>query len=306
MSTVNLMLVGVDFTPCSANALRQAIRLAEVSHSHVRVVHVIDTLVVVDLERAVSPLQAHIRDGLTEEARIAWRSFAAELPGAEDLPFDVHINNRTVGILDAVREHKADLLVLGAFGHRRPDVGVGTIASACVRHAMTDVMLVRDTQVGPFKCMVAAVDFSDTSRRALMQAARLASTEQAELHVLHVYHSPWDRLSYLTPTSGNPERIDEHRLEVERKLVELAGEVSAANQHLKVTVRCFEKMGHRSGINDYAKSVGADLITIGTRGRSNFRDILLGSTAEKTLQNSQCSVWAVTPWTGAGPAQAIT
>jgi hypothetical protein len=45
----------------------------------------------------------------------------------------------------------------------------------------------------------------------------------------------------------------------------------------------------------YAQGVGADLIVLGTRGRTNLRDLLLGSTAEKVLRDSVCSVLAVHP-----------
>jgi nucleotide-binding universal stress UspA family protein len=41
--------------------------------------------------------------------------------------------------------------------------------------------------------------------------------------------------------------------------------------------------------------VGADLIAIGTRGRTNLRDVVLGSTAEKLLRDSPCAVWASKP-----------
>ena len=46
---------------------------------------------------------------------------------------------------------------------------------------------------------------------------------------------------------------------------------------------------------DYAAKAGADLIVLGTRGKTNLRDILLGSTAERVLAESRCSVLAVKP-----------
>ena len=53
--------------------------------------------------------------------------------------------------------------------------------------------------------------------------------------------------------------------------------------------------GHRSGIVEHAESVHADLIVLGTRGRASIRDLLLGSTAERALAESRCSVLAVKP-----------
>jgi nucleotide-binding universal stress UspA family protein len=41
--------------------------------------------------------------------------------------------------------------------------------------------------------------------------------------------------------------------------------------------------------------LGAELVVMGTRGRTNLRDMLLGSTAERTIAEARCSVLAVRP-----------
>lgn len=290
------VVVGTDFTPCSAVAVGQAIRIAAWSNAPLRVVHVIDISVVVELESALSAYQQAIRDNLVKDARTAWGEFAAKIGGAAALPIHVSVNNRLVGILNHAREHKADLLVIGAFGDRRPDVGFGTVATACVRKSMTDVLLVRDTQAGPFKCVVAAVDFSETSARALARAAMFAAQDGAELHVLHVFAAPWHRLHYRAPEPMAPAHLQkQYRDALERRLTDFVGPVAESHKGLRMRPVCYDYGGHRSGLVEYAKSVSADLIALGTRGETNLRDILLGSTAEKALDESPCSVLAVKP-----------
>lgn len=290
------VVVGTDFTPCSAVAVGQALRIAAWSGAPLHVVHVIDTTVVLELESVLSPMQQGIRDGLTRDAEKAWVGFAARIPGAAGLPIDVAINNRIFGILSRARIHKADLLVMGAFGDRYPDVGFGTVATACVRKSMTDVLLVRDTQAGPFKIVVAAVDFSETSARALARAALVAAQDGAELHVLHVFAAPWHRLHYRAPEPMAPPHLQkQYRDALERRLADFVLPIADAYRGLRVRTVCHDYGGHRSGIVEYAKSVSADLIALGTRGRTNLRDILLGSTAEKALDESPCSVLAVKP-----------
>ncbi|MBM4361664.1 MAG: universal stress protein, partial [Deltaproteobacteria bacterium] len=39
----------------------------------------------------------------------------------------------------------------------------------------------------------------------------------------------------------------------------------------------------------------ADLVVLGTRGRTNLRDLFLGSTAERVVRECPCSVLAVPP-----------
>lgn len=301
MHEYRLILVGVDFTPCSAAALRQALRLAAGIQAVVRAVHVIDTLVVIELEEALSGFQQNIREGLLSDARKAWSEFAMTVTGAQSIPFDVTINNRTVGITRAAQEHNADLLVLGAFGKRPVDVGLGTMATACVRNASSDVLLVRDTHAGRFKTIVAGLDFSETSALALKRAAEFALLDKAELRVLHVFDPPWHRLHYRAPTvEVAPHFIKQYSDGLSRRLTEFAR--SALSTFATLTLRCelFDNGSHRSGIVAYAQQASADLIVLGTRGRSNVRDIFLGSTAERVLKNTTCSVLAGKPRKVAG------
>ena len=294
------IVVGTDFTPCSAVALGQAIRIGARTKAKVHVVHVIDTTVVIEIETALSPMQQGIRDSLVKDAERAWADFAKDIPGAAGLPIGVSINNRIVGILRRARENKADLVVMGAFGNCAPAVGMGTVATACVRKSMTDVLLVRDTRPesgnAPFKTIVAAVDFSPNSLRAVERAALFAAMDGAELHALHVCQDPWQTLHLGTPMSKNPVPAQrQYREGLERRLAEFCRPALEPHAALRSTMAIYDYVGHRSGIVEYAGKVGADLIVLGTRGRTNLRDLLLGSTAEKALAESKCSILAVKP-----------
>ncbi len=296
MNEYGSILVGVDFTPCSAAALRQGLRLAAGIRANLCAVHVIDTLVVIELEEALSEFQRNIREGLLADARKAWSEFAGTVPGAQAIPFDATINNRIVGVMQAAQRHRADLLILGAFGQGPVDVGLGTMATACVRTSAADVLLVRDTQVGPFKTVVAGVDFSETSARALKRAAEIAMLDRAELRVMHDFDPPWRRLHYRAPTvEAAPQFIKQYSDGLSRRLEEFARAALSAFPSLAFRCELFDDGAHRSGMVAYAERTRADLIALGTRGRSNVRDIFLGSTVEKVLKNTTCSVLAVKP-----------
>jgi Universal stress protein family len=49
----------------------------------------------------------------------------------------------------------------------------------------------------------------------------------------------------------------------------------------------------RGGIVDYAEDKGIDLIVIGTRGKSGFKKMLLGSVASKVVTYAHCPVLVV-------------
>ncbi|GJQ30092.1 MAG: hypothetical protein HBSAPP03_19760 [Phycisphaerae bacterium] len=295
MSSLTNILVGIDFTPCSRVALGHALRLAAASGAAVHAVHVLDTLVVLDLEEALSPVQQGIRDGLLRDARDTWAKFTAGLP-ADKVTFDVFINNRLEGIRLKARDVKADLLVMGAYGERAPDVGVGTVATACVRHVPADVLLVRDTHPGKFTSIAVGVDFSETSLKAVQRAATIARLDGAALHAVHVYDGPWHHLHYKSPTpEAAPEYQKQYTLALRGRLASFLAPVRAANPGLTIHEVLHDARGHRAALTSVAASVNADLLALGTRGRTNLRDVLLGSTAEKALTHSRCAVLAVKP-----------
>jgi universal stress protein E len=307
MKAYSELVVGTDFSPCSAVAVAEALRLARPVNAKVHAVHVVDTQVVIELEEALSKFQRNIRQGLVSDALRAWSQFAPSVPkldpaaatprpGADSLQLEVEVNNRAVGLINRAHDDRADLIVLGAYGSRKPDVGIGTVAAACVRRAGADVLLVRETCPGPYKSIVVGVDFSPTSLKAIERAARFAAMDGAALHVLHVYASPWLAVPYDAGIiSVDPRFADEYRKDVETRLRDFARPALERAAALRVDFALRDFGGHRSAIVDFAASVKADLIVLGTRGKSNLRDFVLGTTAEKTLSHSTCSVLAIKP-----------
>jgi nucleotide-binding universal stress UspA family protein len=60
-----------------------------------------------------------------------------------------------------------------------------------------------------------------------------------------------------------------------------------------ITVTQAKTHGH--GIAEYCRSVDADLVVLGNRGRTTLKYILLGSTAERLLKEIPCSMLVVRP-----------
>lgn len=295
MSNPGRVVVGIDFTPACRAALQQALRIAG-NAGAVTAVHIIDTLVAADLQDALPASAQTLCADIIADAQRMWRRFSAETPGAADVALEVGVNNRAAGVLAAVRAHGAGLLVLGAGGQRGPEVGVGTVATACVRRSPADVLIVREEQSGPFRRILACIDFSETSRCALQRAAELAVRDRAVLQAVHVFDAPWRQLHYRAPTyEAEPHFESQYRRTLNARLEGFVADSGPQVQAAGPLCALFDHSGHRSGIVAYARQAGADLIALGTRGRTNLRDVVLGSTAEKVLRESHCSVLAVKP-----------
>lgn len=290
------MVVGVDFAVETRAAVSECIRLAAKSGAAVHGVHVIDSEVAAQLKEVMGQDAGTIEAQLIEDARRAVVEFAGSVAGTAKLNVDVRIDRRVHGIIASCVDHQAELLVLGARSEEDRKRGFGATAIECARLSPCHVLLVRGSQPGVFRRVVACVDFSETSIEALSLAAMVASSDGAELHVLHVYSPPWAALHYRSPT---PQLTQEFRTEylnaLRRRLEALVEPIERDVIQRKAKVELYEASSHRQGLLGYASSVGADLMVLGTHGRSNMRDMLLGSVAERVLRDSECSVLAVRP-----------
>jgi nucleotide-binding universal stress UspA family protein len=171
-------------------------------------------------------------------------------------------------------------------------LGAGTLATKCLRKAPCKVMLVKQEHGRPFRRLVACVDFSDMSRLAVTQALRIASQDRCEVHFLHVYHPYWSRSGFFSnrlPASADFDAA--HRAMLENNLRHFVN----ANAGLKSVFVVREDPTHGQGIGRYCREVGADLVILGTRGKTNLKYVLLGSTVERLLREIPCSTLVVRP-----------
>ena len=56
-----------------------------------------------------------------------------------------------------------------------------------------------------------------------------------------------------------------------------------------------ERVNIREAIIDHVNEVHATLVVLGTRGKTGLREMLIGTTAEKIVQNAPCSILAIKP-----------
>ena len=136
-------------------------------------------------------------------------------------------------------------------------------------------------------------DFSDNSRAALPYACAFAEQFGAELHILNVMYEmaqvvPETGTFFTTPVSN----IDEVRESAERELANLPG---PDWQKVANVVRATVPGTPFLEIIRYAREHDADLIVMGTHGRSGLAHVLLGSVAERVVRKAPCPVLTVRP-----------
>ena len=142
----------------------------------------------------------------------------------------------------------------------------------------------------PITRILCPVDFSETSRRAIEQAAAIAGWYGARLTALHVY------VPSFAPIPGLPELTDRVS---ERELQRVRDETTAfcdVARTLGTPVDVAVEVGHAAvQILECAGALSADLIVMGTHGASGFEHLVLGSVTEKVLRKAICPVLTVPP-----------
>jgi nucleotide-binding universal stress UspA family protein len=142
-----------------------------------------------------------------------------------------------------------------------------------------------------WKKICCPIDFSDASRAAMEVAADLARRTGAELVLLHAYPIPGytfpDGSVVASPMMQDlADQAERHLEEWRADAAKLAGG--------KVTTQ--KAIGEPAAeIVAFAKAAGADLVVVGTHGRTGLEHALMGSVAERVVRRAHCPVLSVRP-----------
>lgn len=278
---LSLIRVAVDFSAASRSALQVAARLAQRHGSRLEVVHVVNNQSVAQIAQARQSNFEREAEFAVEGASKALQQWLDSAALAVAVESQIRVATPVEALLEAAEG--ADLLVLGASGGGGATPGAGSVGPKIARKTNKRVLLVpTEVAAESFDTVVAAVDFSPHSFDVVSEAERFCSTGRAGMRLLHIWHQPWEALSYLLPVAEAPADLHEsYTKSVEAELQAFTAEQGWAD----VTVALHEARRAAEGIVEYAAEAEADLVVIGAHGRSDLRHFFLGSTAEAVLKD---------------------
>ena len=292
---ITRILAPTDFSPAAEVACRLAARLAMRSEAGLTVFHAIPGT---DLAQRMESGKTQV-DILNEGRERLGEWFAAVVPVelrrflvAE---YKVIVGEPTLGIARVAKLSGADLILMATQGRTGlAHLLMGSITEAVLRTLPIPVLALRPGQaelpLTTVQRILWATDLSPVSEAAWPYVLMLADLLTAEVILLHAVrpaelagladHSVpppkgWMQ-RYLTPL--------EEELEHRKQAVEAVG----LRAHRKIVVGTPAEV-----IVAEAKEGQADLIVMGTRGRSGLSHVLLGSVAEAVIRKAACPVLAV-------------
>lgn len=280
------ILIATDFSERSDRAVRRGVLLARRFAASIALVHVIDD----DQPR-------RIRDVEREAAMALLSEQAESLRKIDDVACEYHtvLGDPFDGITRSAETLDPDLVLLGS--HRRQmlkDVFVGTTAERTIRSTRRPVLTANGVPAGPYRHVLIAVDFSDCSRAAARAVTTLRLAEASAVSVIHVFDAPAAGLM-----ARGSVAVDRRRDYLADEEEQATGELQAFLHGLDLgavdqQVR-FNETFAADMICSVAREIAADLVVVGTRGRTGTTKLLLGSVAEEVLRLADRDVLAVPP-----------
>jgi nucleotide-binding universal stress UspA family protein len=291
---IERILCPADFSDASAHAIEQAIAIAGWYQARVVALHVLSPIAL-----AVPGLTSS-GDSMAETAVEHLRRDTAALFGAATaagIGVDVLVDAGQPA--RQILDRAATLPAMGTHGTSGFEhVVLGSVTEKVLRSATCPVLTVPPRAQAmcrlPFKRLLCAVDFSDSSLTAVQYACSLAQESDASLTLLHVLEWPWEE--------PPPPVLQELPFEQAAALAEFRRYCEkSAVARLDSLVPEYAPAGHRPvarlsngkpyvQIVEIAAEERSDLIVMGVRGRGALDMTLFGSTTNQVVRRAKCPV----------------
>jgi nucleotide-binding universal stress UspA family protein len=290
------IVVGVDGSTASQEALRWATGLGEALGAEVVAIHALGLL-----DRWHDP-DASARSWRRTLCALVERTWCAPLARSRGHHrVEVRDGDPVEVLLAAVEDEHADLLVVGSRGvGGRPELALGSTSLHVLRAARVPVLVVPDRRPAAaaadrlrLRHLLVGVDHSQASRTALDLAADVAASLGGSLSVLEVVeYVPAFPLDEPTAAGGGLQR---RAAEAAMALLEAeVRHVRARGVGVQVVVRSGDPA---ATVLEVADDVDADLVVVGTRCNPRPDELLLGSVARTVADRARRPTLVVPPTT---------
>ena len=289
---LSTILVATDFSETAESAIAWGAELARAHGARIVLCHALWPTSLASPAPEFMPMPVRFYDDLRDAAASRLEKSAASLR-AQGLQAATAliVGSAAEVVLGEAKRLAADLIVAGTRGLTGwKKLLLGSTAARLVRRSPCPVLTVHPEDVGrhrELRTVLVPTDFSEDATLAAEAAARIvAPLASSRLVLLHAYHVPVEFVSPLAvPVLLNDVGPIEAAAQIE------LDEIAARLRGRGTAVETRLVLGYPpQAILDEAKTLGADLIAMGTHGRSGMKRLVMGSTAERVLPEAPCPV----------------
>ena len=283
MGKYKKILVAVDGSESSRNALRQAFRLAVEEKCWITVTSVVPpftgdldlTGVRGDvLASLAKPYEDALREaeGLAREERILIKTVREEGDTYER-------------IVDLADGSSSDVIVMGRRGLKKIDrTLVGSVTARVIGHTQRDVLVVPNGTTLGWKRILVGTDGSKYSGIAINKAIDFAKAYGGSLVVLSVVDVPTEFYAEAPKAVEDMIRTAREYTSAVKKQAEADGVKAESFVGEAEAWEAIVKLAHDQEVN---------MVVVGSHGRTGLRRLLMGSVTEKVIGHAPCPVLVV-------------
>ena len=276
------ILVTTDFTIRSHRALRRAGLLAGQRRGKLMPMHVVEGLGTLQVARDLREAQRMVLEQI---------AVVPELLTASCEPIVIG-GNAVSAVLDAANDWEVNLVV--GFPSGLPERTCEKTLRILINRSPCPVLVVRQPVESLYGRVLAPVDLSVTSARALRGMASLGLADGAEVTVLHAFRAPAKTKLFAAGLARNQveDYVESWRAGFAVELDGFLEEHCLAGRDWR---RRIEEGRPRDVIPSVADEFRADLVVVGSHGRTGVARALRGSVTEDLLSTPGPDVLVVPP-----------
>jgi len=275
MKLLKNILVAIDFSESTENELNNAIQFAKMFNSKITLIHVLPDDI--DNEKVKTLVNKAATSQLKE---INNKIISEEIETGDPILEHGRYSDCIVNASDRIN---ANLVIVGAGKKLEKDkFQLGITAENIIRKSDKPVFVIKNSQPLNINKIICPIDFSQESSRALNNAIIMARMFKAKLVVLSVYPLFRQTFTKLDASKINEQRRKDHEIEFH--------EFKKPFNFVDVNFDMVIKGGDPAlEILKSIKETKADLVIMGTTGRSGINKVLMGSVTEKVVREMLCS-----------------
>ncbi|MBL4810322.1 MAG: universal stress protein [Phycisphaerales bacterium] len=293
MTNPKIILAATDFSPCSLVALRQAAELATKTGASLHILNVVSEKDVVQVALISSVARGEIESRAIEDSKARLKETATYVLG--DIKVELHsvIDHPIDAVIKTIKKINADLLVIGTFGDGGPGRGASAFSTKCARRCPIDVLLVHADWPEKMDSVMACIDFSTYSDKVAQHAAQLATYASAKLKLVHVYSNPFESSRWAGFQHDALDDLITYKDDLLMQLNRIRQRLSNNFPNLTIESELVSGVDYTKAIVARTQKDDIGLVVIGAKGRTKLSYILLGSTTEKVLRDTNNSVLTI-------------
>lgn len=270
------ILVPTDFSTCSVNAIKVAVQLAEKTKAKLHILHVIETPVVAYDAGMVNfeslPQAMFLKEIADKNMKsLLKENFLKKVAVQSKIEYDA-IYKR---INQYVENNKIDLVVMGSHGAKGfNEIVLGSNAERVVRYSSCPVLTIKK-EYKNFKIenILLASNFNSEADKVYKLFTSFSNLFKAKLHFVRVN------------TPINFETTADSRKTMEK--------FAKRNKLKGYSFGIYNDFTEEEGILNFADEISADLLVIGTHGRTGLAHLIKGSITEDLLNHSKRAVLSI-------------